>query len=324
MRTLVIGATGHIGSYLVPRLVAAGHDVIAVSRGTREPYVPSTAWESVERVVADRDAEDAAGTFAARMADLNADAVIDLVCFTPASAEQLVEALRGRTAHHLHCGTIWTHGLSAISPLLEDDEKKPFGEYGTQKAEIERMLLDETRAGGLASTVIHPGHISGPGWHVINPQGNLDPTVWHALATGGEVLIPGLGAETMHHVHADDVAQVFERALERPDASIGASFHAVSDRALTVRGFADAAAAWFGREANLRHVSWDEFRVSVPEEHAGASWEHICRSHSASIDAARSALGYEPTFTSLDATREALAWLGAAGEVDLAGQTPAA
>jgi nucleoside-diphosphate-sugar epimerase len=37
-RVVVIGATGHIGTYLVPRLVDAGHEVIALSRGTRGPY----------------------------------------------------------------------------------------------------------------------------------------------------------------------------------------------------------------------------------------------------------------------------------------------
>lgn len=31
-RVVVIGATGHIGTYLVPRLVDRGHEVIAVSR----------------------------------------------------------------------------------------------------------------------------------------------------------------------------------------------------------------------------------------------------------------------------------------------------
>lgn len=36
-RIVVIGATGHIGTYLVPRLVRAGHEVIAISRGIREP-----------------------------------------------------------------------------------------------------------------------------------------------------------------------------------------------------------------------------------------------------------------------------------------------
>ena len=29
MRVVVIGSTGHIGTYLVPRLIAAGHEVIA-------------------------------------------------------------------------------------------------------------------------------------------------------------------------------------------------------------------------------------------------------------------------------------------------------
>ena len=60
-RVVVIGATGHIGSYLVPRLVRGGHEVIALSRGTREPYHPSAQWASVSRVTVDRDAEDEAG-----------------------------------------------------------------------------------------------------------------------------------------------------------------------------------------------------------------------------------------------------------------------
>src|SRR5712664_1710433 len=72
-RVVVIGATGHIGTYLVPRLVRGGHEVIALSRGTREPYQPSTAWRDVTRLTVDRDAEDAAGTFGGRVADLRPD-----------------------------------------------------------------------------------------------------------------------------------------------------------------------------------------------------------------------------------------------------------
>ena len=37
MKVLVIGATGHIGTYLVPRLLARGHEVVALSRGQRQP-----------------------------------------------------------------------------------------------------------------------------------------------------------------------------------------------------------------------------------------------------------------------------------------------
>ena len=51
-RVVVIGATGHIGTYLVPRLVDGGHEVIAVSRGTRGPYHASPQWDAVTRVTA--------------------------------------------------------------------------------------------------------------------------------------------------------------------------------------------------------------------------------------------------------------------------------
>ncbi len=38
MKVLVIGAMGHIGSYLVKELVGLGHEVHAVSRGNKQPY----------------------------------------------------------------------------------------------------------------------------------------------------------------------------------------------------------------------------------------------------------------------------------------------
>ncbi len=55
-RVVVIGATGHIGTYLVPRLVDAGHEVTAISRGTRGPYQASPQWAAVATVTAAADA----------------------------------------------------------------------------------------------------------------------------------------------------------------------------------------------------------------------------------------------------------------------------
>ena len=37
MRVVVIGGTGHIGTYLVPRLVESGYEVLSLSRGKRQP-----------------------------------------------------------------------------------------------------------------------------------------------------------------------------------------------------------------------------------------------------------------------------------------------
>src|SRR5689334_17472514 len=101
MRIVIIGGSGHVGTYLVPRLVAAGHTVVALSRGRRAPYRPHHAWGQVEQITVDREAEEAAGTFGQRVRALRPDAVIDMICFTLASARQLVEALRGDVGHFL-------------------------------------------------------------------------------------------------------------------------------------------------------------------------------------------------------------------------------
>src|SRR5919199_4170210 len=101
MRVVVIGGSGHVGTFLVPRLVEAGHEVVSISRGRREPYRADTAWRSVEQVTLDREAEEAGGTCGERVAELEPDAVIDMICFTPESARHLVEALRGKVRHFL-------------------------------------------------------------------------------------------------------------------------------------------------------------------------------------------------------------------------------
>ena len=318
-RVVVIGATGHIGTYLVPRLVDGGHEVIAVSRGTRGPYQAGPHWEAVTGVTADREAEDAEGTFGDRIAALRPDAVIDLICFTKASAQQLVEALRPARPLLVHCGTIWVHGPALRVPVTEDEPRTAYGEYGTGKAEIEALLHQETRVGGVPAVVLHPGHISGPGWQVITPAGNLDPATWTNLATGRPLALPDHGLGVLHHVHADDVAQAFERALSRP-AAIGASFHVVAEQAMTLRGLAAGVARWFGREPVLEFVDWAEFTRRAGPEHAEVTREHTFRSIAASIARAREVLRYAPRYSSLDALHGALAWLVAHGQADVGGQ----
>jgi nucleoside-diphosphate-sugar epimerase len=318
-RVVVIGATGHIGSYLVPRLVAGGHEVVAMSRGSRGPYLPSPRWDSVTMITVDRDAADADGSFGAQVAALRPDVVIDLICFTAASAQQLVDALRPSRPLLVHCGTIWVHGPALRLPVTEDEPRTAYGEYGTGKAEIEALLHRETAAGGVPAIVLHPGHISGPGWPVITPAGNLDATVWTRLATGQALPLPDHGLGVLNHVHADDVAQAFERALARP-AAAGASFHVVAAQAMTLRGLATGVAHWFGREPVLEFVDWAEFGRQAGAEHAEATREHTFRGIAASIDRARQVLGYSPRFTSLEALFEALDWLVAAGQVDVGGQ----
>jgi nucleoside-diphosphate-sugar epimerase len=293
----------------VPRLVEAGHEVINVSRAQRQPYQAHGAWQQVQSVTIDRVEAESTGSFARQVLDLRPEAVIDMICFKLESAKHLAEALRGEVQHFLLCGTIWVHGPSVQTPTTEEQPRRPFGEYGIQKAAMESYLLDQARRCNFPVTILHPGHIVGPGWAPLNPVGHFNPQVFAQLARGEEVTLPNLGMETVHHVHADDVAQSFMQALAHWSTAIGESFHVVSSQALSLRGYAEAVAAWFGQPARLRFLPWEEFRSTVSAEEAQATWDHIAHSPNCSIAKAQRLLDYQPRYSSLQGVYEAVTWL---------------
>jgi nucleoside-diphosphate-sugar epimerase len=315
MHVVVIGGTGHIGTYLIPRLVEGGAAVTVVSRQQREPYQSHAVWKKVKHLTLDREKLEQENTFGTKIRELKLDVVIDLICFTPESNKQLVEALRGHIQHFLHCGTIWVHGHSTEVPTTEDTPRYPFGEYGINKAAIEKDLLNEARRNGFPATILHPGHIVGPGWNPLNPAGHFNPNVFTTLAKGEALALPNFGLETVHHVHADDVAQMFVKAMTHWNSAVGESFHTVSPAALTLRGYAEGMAAWFGKTANLSFLPFEQWKTSVSNEEATATWEHIARSPSSSIEKARRLLGYAPRYRSLEAVQESVTWLIQQGKV---------
>jgi nucleoside-diphosphate-sugar epimerase len=305
MRIAVIGATGHIGTWLIPRLVRAGHDVIALSRGSRRPYHDSSEWNRVESVVIDRTAEEGENTFGDRIAKLDADVVVDLICFDIASALQIVNALRNRVQHFIHCGTLWVHGIPRTRPYDETAVREPFGDYGIHKAEIESFLLRVSRE-GFPATILHPGHITGPGWIPINPAGNLDFGVFERLAEEETVALPDDGTATLQHVHADDVAHAFELAIAERESSIGEAFHIAAAEPVTMLGYAREVAAWSDREAKIELLAWEEWRLTVSERDAELTRDHMLHSPCASIAKAEKLLGFRPRYTAVEAVRDAL------------------
>ena len=54
MKVVVIGGGGHIGSFLIPKLVKAQHDVVVITRGKSQPYYQDWTWQKVEHVILDR------------------------------------------------------------------------------------------------------------------------------------------------------------------------------------------------------------------------------------------------------------------------------
>ena len=322
MRVVVIGGTGHTGTYLIPRLIEAGYDVAVISRQKSPRYQADepagrAAWGRVEWVEMDREKAEAASEFSSRVAALEPEVVIDMICYQAESARRLVDALRGRIQLLIHCGTIWASGPSLRVPSVEDDPRRPICDYGRRKAEIEEYLLDQARRTGFPAVVLRPGHMVGRGWVPVNPAANFNPQVYTDLAKGKGLCLPNLGMETLHHVHTDDVAQAFMQALANWSGAVGEVFNVVSASALTLRGYAEALAGWFGKPAKLSFLTWDEWKKTVSKEDAAVTWDHILHSSCCSIEKARRILGYQPRYTSLEAIKESLTWLIQNGTVEV-------
>ncbi|WP_423067719.1 NAD-dependent epimerase/dehydratase family protein [Devosia sp. CN2-171] len=314
-KVVIIGGSGHVGTYLVPRLVEAGHQVVNVARGHKQPYRPHAAWKQVETVILDRDAAEHEQRFGSAIAALEADVVIDMISFVLPRTQHLVEALRGRIQHFIHCGTIWVYGHNATVPATEDQPLNPFGEYGTQKAAMETWLLGEARRAGFPATVFRPGHIVGPGWDPLNPAGHFNSEVFSSIARGEPLVLPNFGLETVHHVHADDLARLVMAIIDNRSAAVGEAFNAVSPQALNLRGYAEAMYRWFGHEPQLRYLPFDQWQAMQSPDEAAATWEHIIRSPSHSMEKAKRLLGFVPRYSSLEAVQEAVSWLIANGRV---------
>jgi len=314
-RIIVIGGSGHVGSYLIPALVARGHDVVNVSRGKAKPYRPHYAWDEIENVSLDRTAEENAGQFGKKIADLRSDIVVDMIAFDLSSTQQIVEALRGKVEHYLFCSSIWVYGGLSSIPSTEIDPPTPIDAYGKGKAESEAWLMREARLSGFPATCFRPGHIVGEGWNPITPQGNANPETFSLIARGDELVLPNLGLEMLHHVHADDVAQWIMCAIQNRAASIGEVFNTVSEQAVTLKGYAQAVYRWFGKEPRIAYKPFEEWILDLGDD-AENTRGHIIRSSCHSIEKSRQRLGYKPRYTSLAAVHESVSALIKAGVVE--------
>ncbi len=305
MKVVVIGGCGHIGSYLVPKLVKAGYNVFNISRGKSKPYTSDYAWNEVTNVILDRSNDEA---FAEKVAAMEADIVIDLINFTLEDTKQMVEALQNtRLSHYLFCSSIWAHGRAEMLPVMEDCVKNPICEYGIEKYKCEQFLQEQYRVNGFPATTAMPGQISGPGWNIISPLGNVNPDIFQTIADGKEIFLPNLGMETLHHVHADDVAQVFLNAITHRNQALGESFHAVAADSMTIYGYAKAMYRFFGQEPKISFLPWDKWCEHVEkEDDINSSYYHLARSGQFSIEKGKRLIEYQPRYTTLETVEESI------------------
>jgi len=82
---------------------------------------------------------------------------------------------------------------------------------------------------------------------------------------------------------------------------------------VSMAGYAEAVAGWFGQQPSIRFLPWEEWRLTVPEKEAKITWDHIARSPCCSIRKAERLLDYRPKYRSLAAVHESVMWLSANG-----------
>ncbi|WP_137625143.1 NAD-dependent epimerase/dehydratase family protein [Lactiplantibacillus pingfangensis] len=298
-KAVVLGGAGHIGSYLVPMLVKAGYAVTSVTRGKHQPYVTDRAWRHVEHLYLDRSKDS---QFAAKVAAINADVVIDLISFTLVDTQKMVAALKAtKLSHYLFCSSVWAHGRAETLPADPNGVKHPLDEYGKQKYASEQYLKQAYLETGFPATVIMPGQISGPGWIIMSPLANGNTDVFQQIADGQAISLPNFGMETLHLVHASDVAQVFFKAVTHRNQALGESFHAVGTSSLTLYGYALAMYRFFDTTPQINFLPWDAWKkvINNPVD-VDKTYYHIARSGQYSIANAQKLLDYQPQYTPIE------------------------
>jgi NADH dehydrogenase len=228
MEIAVMGATGFVGSHVVPHLVAAGHRVRAVSRdGERLP-----GWGSE---VDSRAADVSSGAGVAE-ALRGAEAVVHLVAIPRERGGRTFQDVNvravGRTLAAAEAEGV--RRIVHLSVLGASDDPKL--RYLHSKWRGEELV----RASGLEWVVLRPSLLFGEGDGFFNLV-KVTLTWW----SPGIVAIPGDGSARFQPLSVDDLAIAVERSLVEPGRAgsvyeIGGpgylSYREIVDRVMAVTG----------------------------------------------------------------------------------------
>lgn len=256
MRVLVIGGTGLISTAIVNRLLEKGHEPVLFNRGES----PSRLQGAVRTIQGDR--QDFEG-FVRAVAEVEADAVIDMLTYDRPTAEHAVSVFRGRIIHYLFCSTVCVYGgpLTTI-PALEDEPRTPVSDYGQKKVDAEDAFMAAFAEDDFPVTMFRPSHCYGPGQPLLDIWG-YDASLITRLREGKPIIVAGDGHGLWQPGHVNDMAKGFVGALGR-SAVIGKAYNIVGDEIMTWRRFHERMAAAIGVEANIVAMTTEQIAAGTP------------------------------------------------------------
>ena len=247
MRVFITGATGFIGSALVPELINAGHQVLGLTRSDAGAKSLASAGAQVRR-------GDLGNLESLRSGAAAADAVIHLAfvhdfskfqenCDIDKRAiETLGKVLAGSDRPLIVTGGIppWTPGR-----LMTEDAEPP--------AQAAMPRVSEETALALVSQGVNTAVVRLPQVHDTVKQGLVTYLIAIARDKGVSAYV-GEGLNRWPAAHVSDVARLYKRALEQHET--GARYHAVGEEGVPLRDI--AAAIGRGLKVPLRTIAPQE------------------------------------------------------------------
>lgn len=304
MKAVVIGGTGHIGSFLTPQLVEAGWEVVVVSSGRRavdrDAFPPTVEFVKLtyDRMLAD-------GSFRDLLADRRPDAVVDILQSDAPGVFSACEEVD--VGHLVFCGSLWMLGRPKVVPTPEIPQTEcPFDGY---RRRFEQLLAVVARSDKdtLAVSAVMPPNICGPGKIPLDGKGGRSIEVHREHQRGVEVCLPFPGTNLIGPCDAEDVARGFACVLGHGEASAGEIFNVGSAYALTAERFIDTYADIYGTPIPIRYVDPTTFaRDVLPDPGANYHFlEHMCPD----ISKISARVGYSPAYTPEETMERAVRWM---------------
>jgi nucleoside-diphosphate-sugar epimerase len=284
MRVFVTGASGHVGSAVVPELLAAGHQVVGLARSGRSAAALTAAGAEAHP----GDLDDLDGLSEAAAA---ADGVIHLAFKHEAmfagdfpsavdadlrAIAALAEGLAGSDKPLVGTSGTMLLPFAGVQGAITEATVAPAG----PRIDAENAVVALAER-GIRSSVIRLA----PTVHSVLDRGGFVPTLISIARAKGVAAYVGDGANRWPGVHTLDAARLYRLALEGSPG--GARLHAVADEGVAFRQMTGI----IGDRLGLPVVS---IAAEQAEDHFGFLAGHATTDNLSTAALTRDLLGWTP------------------------------